>query len=77
MPTTVSAARERETRGKHTHFAEITGSGFRYRLINAAGPPGRWARRRAARSRKGPSRSGFGAGGRGGQDVVALPSDIL
>lgn len=67
MPTTVSAAWERETRGKHTHTPQKRGSGFATDLSMLWDPPGRWARRKASRSRQGPSRSGFGAGGTGGQ----------
>lgn len=81
MPTTVPAAREKENKRETDaeeigRFTEVARPGLHGCVISAP---------RAARGgQRGPSRrqpergrSGSCAGGRGGQDVVALPSDIL
>lgn len=74
MPTTVPAARERETGGKHGGHQTLS-SKVSLPSDQGCGSPRAVGKER--RRQQEPSRSSFCSGGRGGQDVVALPSHSL
>lgn len=80
MPTTVPAAREKENKREIQNKSDIKQKspalGFTTELSMLRVSQG-GGQRKQSRSQQELSRSGFCSGGRGGQDVVALPSDIL
>lgn len=74
--------KQKENTAESSHAAVLTGSGAQHRATDAGGPHktrGKEEKKKKGRHAvsKKASRSGFCAGRRGGQDVVALPSNIL